>query len=141
MEEETKTYLKLRRGRKNASAAPIRECLRAPLGNQKPRHGQGDILGHFRLYLTRTGPQVSPDMMRTDDFDYHLPDELIADRPPERRDGARMLLVDRQAGTVEHRQFTDFPSLIGPEDLVVLNNVRVARARCEGLQDKWITAI
>ena len=68
-------------------------------------------------------------MLRTDDFDYHLPAELIADRPPERRDGARMLLVDRQAGTVEHRQFTDFPALTGPDDLVVLNDVRVARAR------------
>ena len=68
-------------------------------------------------------------MLRTDDFDYHLPEELIADRPPERRDGARMLLVNRQAGTVEHGQFTDLPALLAPGDLVVLNNVRVARAR------------
>lgn len=68
-------------------------------------------------------------MPRTDEFDYHLPEELIADRPPERRDGARMLVLDRKAGTVEHRQFTDFPGLLAPEDLVILNNVRVARAR------------
>ena len=68
-------------------------------------------------------------MLRTDDFDYHLPEELIADRPPERRDGARMLVVDRSAETIAHRQFTDFPSLTKPGDLVVLNNVRVARAR------------
>jgi S-adenosylmethionine:tRNA ribosyltransferase-isomerase len=68
-------------------------------------------------------------MLRTDDFDYHLPEELIADRPPERRDGARMLVVDRAAGTLQHRQFRDFPEFAGPEDLVVLNNVRVARAR------------
>jgi S-adenosylmethionine:tRNA ribosyltransferase-isomerase len=68
-------------------------------------------------------------MLRTDDFDYHLPEELIASRPPERRDGARMLVVDRAAGTIEHRQFADFPSLLQPEDLVILNNVRVARAR------------
>ena len=68
-------------------------------------------------------------MPRTDDFDYHLPEELIADRPPERRDGARMLVVDRQAGTITHRQFTDFPGIVAEDDLVVLNNVRVARAR------------
>ena len=46
-------------------------------------------------------PLTAP-MPRTDDFDYHLPEELIADRPPERRDGARMLVVDRQAGSITH---------------------------------------
>lgn len=70
-----------------------------------------------------------PTMHRTDDFDYHLPEELIADRPPERRDGARMLVVDRRAGTITHRHFTDFPQLVAQDDLVILNNVRVARAR------------
>ena len=71
----------------------------------------------------------SNSMLRTDDFNYHLPEALIADRPPERRDGARMLVVDRATATIGHRQFTDFPSLTRPEDLIVLNNVRVARAR------------
>lgn len=68
-------------------------------------------------------------MLRTDDFDYHLPEELIADRPPERRDGARMLIVDRGTGTITHSRFTEFPRELAPEDLLVLNNVRVARAR------------
>jgi S-adenosylmethionine:tRNA ribosyltransferase-isomerase len=68
-------------------------------------------------------------MLRTEDFDYHLPEELIADRPPERRDGARMLIVDRQAGTVQHGRFTDFAGFAQPDDLIVLNNVRVAKAR------------
>lgn len=68
-------------------------------------------------------------MLRTDFFDYELPPELIADRPPERRDGARMMIVDRRAGTIRHGKFTDFPGLLRPDDLVVLNNVRVARAR------------
>lgn len=67
--------------------------------------------------------------MRTEDFDYHLPDNLIADRPPEKRDGARMLVVHRETGTLEDRRFTDFPSFLQPDDLVVLNNVRVAKAR------------
>jgi S-adenosylmethionine:tRNA ribosyltransferase-isomerase len=68
-------------------------------------------------------------MLRTADFDYHLPEELIADRPPERRQDARLLLVDRASQTLQHLRFTDFPSLIQPTDLVVLNNVKVARAR------------
>ena len=67
--------------------------------------------------------------MRTDDFDFPLPAELIARRPPARRDDSRMMLVDRARGTVEHRAFRDFPQFLTAHDLVVLNNVRVARAR------------
>ncbi len=66
---------------------------------------------------------------RTDDFDYALPPELIADRPPERRDGARMMVIDRAAGTIEHRRFTDFPDYLSRGDLVVLNDTKVVRAR------------
>ncbi len=66
---------------------------------------------------------------RTDDFDFPLPEELIASRPLEHRDASRMLVVDRARGTVEHRAFRDFPGYVCPEDLVVFNNVRVAKAR------------
>ncbi len=69
-----------------------------------------------------------PADLRTDDFDYHLPDELIASRPLERRDASRMMVVNRAAGTIEHRTFADFPDLVGGS-LLVLNNTRVARAR------------
>lgn len=68
-------------------------------------------------------------MLRTDDFDYDLPPDLIASRPPERRDASRMLVVDRAAGTVSHRMFTDFPGFVREGDLVVLNNTRVVKAR------------
>ena len=68
-------------------------------------------------------------MLRTDDFDYDLPEELIASRPPERRDASRMLIVDRQAGSIEHAHFTDFPSLIRPDDLIILNDTKVVRSR------------
>ena len=68
-------------------------------------------------------------MLRTDDFDFPLPEELIASRPLPRRDDSRLMLVDRTRGTVEHRAFRDFPQLLGADDLVVFNNVRVARAR------------
>ena len=66
---------------------------------------------------------------RTDDFDYSLPEELIASRPLERRDASRMMVVHRDSGCIEHLQFTDFPAFLRPRDLVVLNNTRVVRAR------------
>jgi S-adenosylmethionine:tRNA ribosyltransferase-isomerase len=68
-------------------------------------------------------------MLRTDDFDYHLPDDLIASRPLAQRDASRMLVVHRAENRWEHRSFRDFPRFMQPSDLVILNNVRVARAR------------
>ena len=72
---------------------------------------------------------MSPNDWRTADFDYALPPELIASRPPERRDAARMMVVDRAAGTVSHRHFVDFPTFLRPGDEVVLNDTRVVKAR------------
>jgi len=72
---------------------------------------------------------MSPNDWRTADFDYALPPELIASRPPERRDAARMLVIDRAAGTLEHRRFTEFPSFLRAGDEVVLNDTRVVKAR------------
>ena len=63
------------------------------------------------------------------DYDYVLPEELIAVRPPERREAARMLVLHREEGRWEHRRFTDFPEYLQPGDLTVLNNTRVIRAR------------
>ena len=68
-------------------------------------------------------------MLRTADFDYDLPEELIASRPPERRDAARMLIIDRSSGRVEHARFADFPDLVAPDDLLILNDTRVVRSR------------
>ena len=65
--------------------------------------------------------------MRTDEFDYDLPDELIARSGIEPRDAAR-LLVDRSTG-IEHRHISDIPSLVGPGDVVVVNDTRVLPAR------------
>ncbi len=67
--------------------------------------------------------------LRTDDFDFQLPPELIASRPPERRDAARMLVVDRAAGTVEAGSFADFERHLREGDRVVLNDTRVVPAR------------
>lgn len=67
--------------------------------------------------------------MLTSDFDYELPPELIASEPPEKRDGGRMMVVDRAAGTIVHRMFTELHEHVREGDLWVLNNSRVDRAR------------
>ena len=65
-------------------------------------------------------------------FDYHLPDELIAREPLGDRAASRMLRLERAGGRWEDRQFRDFPSLLRPDDLIVLNNTRVLQARLFG---------
>ena len=66
---------------------------------------------------------------RLSDYNYHLPEQLIAQRPLPRRDDARMMVLDRISETVAHRRFTDLPEFVGPGDLLVLNDTRVLPAR------------
>lgn len=70
--------------------------------------------------------------MRTVDFDYELPPELIAQTPIEPRDAARLLVVHRQTGDLEHRVFADLPDYLRPHDLLVCNDSRVIPARLRG---------
>ncbi len=65
----------------------------------------------------------------TADYDYQLPEDLIARHPAEHREGARMMVLHRATQTIEHRRFADFPTFLTPQDLVVLNNTRVIPAR------------
>lgn len=67
--------------------------------------------------------------LRTRDFDYHLPEELIASRPLEDRAASRMLVLDRTNGTITHRMFRDLPEYLRPDDLLVLNDTKVIPAR------------
>jgi len=67
--------------------------------------------------------------LRTKDFDYHLPEELIASRPLAERAASRMLVVCRESGRIEHRMFRDFPGFLMSDDLLVLNDTRVIPAR------------
>ena len=67
--------------------------------------------------------------MQTRDFDYELPEELIAQHPPASRGESRMMVVDRAAGTIEHRSFGDLPGYLRPDDLLVLNDTKVVAAR------------
>ena len=66
---------------------------------------------------------------RLSDYDYDLPRELIAQRPPERRDDSRMMVLHRDEQTIEHRQFRDLKTFLQPGDLLVLNDTRVLPAR------------
>ncbi len=70
--------------------------------------------------------------MRTDDFDYDLPDELIAQAPAEPRDSCRLLVLSRSDGSIEHRRFTDVGEYLQPGDLLVANKTRVLPARLVG---------
>ncbi len=70
--------------------------------------------------------------MRTSDFDYDLPPELIAQEPVEPRDAARLLVVARAAGAIAHRHVRDLPALLQRGDVLVLNDTRVMAARLFG---------
>lgn len=72
---------------------------------------------------------------RTSDYDYHLPDDRIAQRPVEPRDASRLLVVDRATGTLAHRTFRDLADLIPAGDAIVVNTTRVFRARLLGQRD------
>ena len=65
-------------------------------------------------------------------YDFDLPPELIAQRPLERRDASRLLVINRKTGTIEHRKFTDLPDYFGTNDVLVANNTKVFKARLLG---------
>jgi S-adenosylmethionine:tRNA ribosyltransferase-isomerase len=70
--------------------------------------------------------------MRLDELDYHLPRQQIAQRPLDRRDSSRLLLLDRSSGVFADRLFTEFPNLLRGDELLVFNNARVIPARLFG---------
>ena len=70
--------------------------------------------------------------MKTSDFMYDLPQRLIAQTPLERRDGSRLLVLDKITGQTEHRHFYDLPEYLRPGDCMVLNDSRVIPARLIG---------
>lgn len=70
--------------------------------------------------------------MRTSDFDYELPQELIAQTPVEPRDSSRLMVVSRADGSIQHRRFYDLPEYLRPGDVMVFNDSRVIPARLYG---------
>jgi S-adenosylmethionine:tRNA ribosyltransferase-isomerase len=73
--------------------------------------------------------------MLIEDFDYELPEELIAQHPPQKRDAARMLVLDRARRAWLDSQFAELPSYLNAGDVVVLNNTRVFPARLVGARE------
>ena len=73
--------------------------------------------------------------MKTSDFYYDLPQELIAQTPLERRDGSRLLYLNRTTGAVSHHHFYELPEFLRPGDCLVLNNSRVIPARLLGRRE------
>lgn len=70
--------------------------------------------------------------MKTSDFYYDLPQELIAQTPMEKRDGSRLMTLDRRTGETGYRHFYDLPSLLRPGDCLIMNDSRVLPARLLG---------
>lgn len=74
--------------------------------------------------------------MRTEDFFYNLPEELIAQTPLEPRDSSRLLVMDRKTGELEHKHFYDVIDFLKEGDCLILNDSRVLPARIYGIKDE-----
>jgi S-adenosylmethionine:tRNA ribosyltransferase-isomerase len=72
--------------------------------------------------------------VKTSDFDYDLPPELIAQTPVEPRDASRLMVLDRATGRIAHHHFSDLPQFLHPGDLLVGNDSRVIPARLRGVK-------
>ena len=73
--------------------------------------------------------------MKTSDFYYDLPEELIAQTPVEPRNSSRLMVLSRNGGEIEHKHFYDLPEFLKPGDCLVLNNTRVLPARLYGTRE------
>lgn len=80
-----------------------------------------------------TAPLLNSRPMRTADFDFVLPPELIAQHPTTQRDASRLFILHRHSGQIEHRQFRDLRHFLRAGDVLVLNNSRVIPARLRGV--------
>lgn len=77
--------------------------------------------------------RTDPDsMQRTEDYDYELPRELIAQHPLRQRTDARLMIIDRSTESIDHRHVRDLPEILGAGDSLVMNNSRVVAARMIG---------
>ena len=74
--------------------------------------------------------------MKTDDFDFYLPEELIAQTPLKKRDSSKLLVLDKKTGEIEHRHFSDIIEYLEPNDVLVMNNTKVIPARLYGVKEE-----
>ena len=73
--------------------------------------------------------------MKTDDFDYYLPEELIAQTPLEKRDASRLLVLDKTNGNIYHKHFSDIVDYLDEGDTLVINDTKVIPARIIGVKE------
>ena len=73
--------------------------------------------------------------LKLDDFDYYLPDSLIAKYPLEKRDNSKMLVLDKTTGEIEHKHFFDIVDYLNKDDILILNNTKVIPARLLGKKE------
>lgn len=73
--------------------------------------------------------------MKVTDFDYNLPEELIAQVPIKNRDESRLMVLDKETGSIEHKQFKDIIEYLNPGDCLVRNNTKVIPARLYGKKE------
>lgn len=88
----------------------------------------------MRLFLQIGLRILTTETLHTKDFDFDLPQELIAQTPIEPRDASRLMVLDKKTGAVEHRHFYDIVEYLNPGDCLVLNNSRVLPARIYGIK-------
>lgn len=74
--------------------------------------------------------------MKTDDFDYYLPEELIAQTPIEKRDESKLLVLDKKTGNIEHKHFKNIIDYLDNNDVLVLNDTKVMPARLIGIKEE-----
>ena len=74
--------------------------------------------------------------MSTEDFDYYLPEELIAQTPLKTRSDSRLLVMDRDTGALEHRHFKDITNYLTAGDVLVINDTKVIPARLIGEKEE-----
>ena len=74
--------------------------------------------------------------MNISEFDYNLPEELIAQFPTQKRELSRMLVLDRQSDKIEHKHFYDIVDFLSEDDVLILNNTKVIPARLLGGKNK-----
>ncbi len=74
-------------------------------------------------------------MYALSDYDYHLPDDLIAQHPAPQRDRSRLMVVDRHTASISHHHFDDLPEVLDPGDVLVINDTRVVAGRLLGRKE------
>jgi S-adenosylmethionine:tRNA ribosyltransferase-isomerase len=79
--------------------------------------------------------------LKTEDFNYYLPEDLIAQTPIIKRDESRMMVLDRQSNTIEHKKFKDIIDYLNKDDILVLNDTKVMPSRLIGIKEETNASI